>query len=107
MCRAERGQRCHRRLFLVRRVGGDGDDGRVSRLGHVGRGRVAAAADRVRAAGYDVRAIRPPTVPRGGERLRVVVHAGNTRAEVAGLVAVLAAVVGRQGAGGKAATAKL
>lgn len=68
---------------------------------------MAAAADRVRAAGYDVRAIRPPTVPRGGERLRVVVHTGNTRAEVAGLVAVLAAVVGRQGAGGKAATAKL
>lgn len=63
---------------------------------------MAAAADRVRAAGYDVRAIRPPTVPRGGERLRVVVHVGNTRAEVAGLVAVLAAVVRGGGTGGGA-----
>lgn len=33
MCRAKRGQRCHRRLFLVRRGGGDDGDGRVTRLG--------------------------------------------------------------------------
>ncbi|GAB0490244.1 hypothetical protein MMPV_001476 [Pyropia vietnamensis] len=79
----------------VRVVGGDGCVFGVPIPG--GGGMVTAAADRVRAAGYDVRAIRPPTVPRGGERLRVVVHAGNTRAEVAGLVAVLADVVGGKG----------
>lgn len=82
----------------VRVVGGDGCVFGVPVAG--GGAAVAAAADRVRAAGYDVRAIRPPTVPRGGERLRVVVHAGNTRAEVVGLVAVLAAVVRGGGTGG-------
>jgi 8-amino-7-oxononanoate synthase len=33
-------------------------------------------------AGFDVRAVRPPTVPVGTARLRLVVHAGNTDAEV-------------------------
>jgi len=34
-----------------------------------------------------VRAIVPPTVPLGGERVRICLHAGNTSAEVEGLVA--------------------
>jgi 8-amino-7-oxononanoate synthase len=39
--------------------------------------------------GLDVRPILYPTVPRGGERLRIVLHAFNTVAEVEKLIAVL------------------
>jgi len=37
--------------------------------------RAVAAAARVRAAGFDVRAIRPPSVPPGTSRLRISIHA--------------------------------
>jgi 8-amino-7-oxononanoate synthase len=37
-------------------------------------------------AGFVVRAVVPPTVPEGTERVRVCLHAGNTEAEIAGLV---------------------
>jgi 8-amino-7-oxononanoate synthase len=43
------------------------------------------AADRVRSKGFDVRAIRAPTVAAGAERLRLVLHAFNTEAEVLGV----------------------
>jgi 8-amino-7-oxononanoate synthase len=36
-----------------------------------------------------IRAVVPPTVPQGTERVRVCLHAGNTVAEVSGLVRVL------------------
>ena len=37
-------------------------------------------------AGFVVRAVVPPTVPRGTERVRVCLHAGNTEAEISSLV---------------------
>lgn len=40
------------------------------------------ATSRARAAGFDVRAVRPPTVPEGTARIRVVLHAANTEGEV-------------------------
>lgn len=40
--------------------------------------------------GFDVRAVRPPTVPRGTARLRVVLHAGNREEDVRRLGALLA-----------------
>lgn len=39
--------------------------------------------------GYVVRPIVPPTVPEGGERVRVCLHAANTRHQVDGLVQVV------------------
>jgi 8-amino-7-oxononanoate synthase len=36
-----------------------------------------------------IRAVVPPTVPLGTERVRVCLHAGNTAAEIAKLVSVL------------------
>eukprot|EP01063_Lacrimia_lanifica_P010043 TRINITY_DN16827_c0_g1_i1.p1 TRINITY_DN16827_c0_g1~~TRINITY_DN16827_c0_g1_i1.p1 ORF type:complete len:413 (+),score=131.60 TRINITY_DN16827_c0_g1_i1:49-1287(+) len=47
------------------------------------------AAAALRAEGYDVLAVRAPTVPEGAERLRVILHAHNTRAEVLGLTALI------------------
>ncbi|OJD38107.1 8-amino-7-oxononanoate synthase [Diplodia corticola] len=47
-------------------------------------------------AGYTVRAIVAPTVPRGQERVRVCLHAGNTLEEVEGLVGVVGRWVGER-----------
>lgn len=52
--------------------------------------RVAAA---LQAQGMDVRPLRPPTVPAGKERLRVVLHAHNTAEEVAALARELRAAL--------------
>ncbi|CAM9714332.1 unnamed protein product [Discosporangium mesarthrocarpum] len=50
-----------------------------------GNERVSAVASGLRGLGFDVRAIRAPTVPAGTERLRVTLHAYNTTAEVISL----------------------
>ncbi len=57
-------------------------------------GRALAAADGLAARGCDVRAIRPPTVPAGTARLRISVHADHTAADIDGLAAALAEVLG-------------
>ena len=57
-----------------------GDDAATMRL-----------ADAVRAAGYDVRGIRPPTVPPGTARLRLSITLGVGAADIDGLAAALAA----------------
>ncbi|RPE08949.1 8-amino-7-oxononanoate synthase [Chitinophaga lutea] len=46
-------------------------------------------AQRLQLEGLDVRAILHPTVPRGGERLRVVLHSFNTEQEVAKLIRII------------------
>src|SRR6266511_1969317 len=55
--------------------------------------RALAASRGLRARGYFVRAIRPPTVPRGTSRLRVALTAGHTEAQVDAFVGALAEVV--------------
>ena len=57
-----------------------GDDAATMRL-----------ADAVQAAGYDVRGIRPPTVPPGTARLRLSITLGIGAADIDGLAAALAA----------------
>jgi 8-amino-7-oxononanoate synthase len=52
-------------------------------------GRALQTAQRLRARGFFVRAIRPPTVPPGTSRLRVVVTAGHSEDQVDGLLAAL------------------
>ncbi len=56
---------------------------------HAGPAHVKAVAQAAQAQGFDVRAILPPTVPAGTERLRLIVHSYNTEAEIEGLAAVL------------------
>ena len=51
-----------------------------------GNDRCKAAAARLQAAGYGVKAILSPTVPAGKERLRICLHSFNTVGEIAGLV---------------------
>lgn len=52
-----------------------------------------ALAEQLQAGGLDVRAILHPTVPKGQERLRVVLHSFNTAAEVERLVKIVQAAV--------------
>jgi 8-amino-7-oxononanoate synthase len=55
--------------------------------------RAVAAADALQTAGFDVRAIRPPSVPAGTARLRVSVNAGLSDEAIARFAATLAAVL--------------
>jgi 8-amino-7-oxononanoate synthase len=50
---------------------------------------VRALADRLQEVGLDVRPILYPTVPKGRERLRIVLHSFNTEEEVERLIGVL------------------
>lgn len=54
-----------------------------------GADRAVAAAHALQAAGYDVRAIRPPTVPAGASRLRLTINALHGEDEIEGLAETL------------------
>jgi 8-amino-7-oxononanoate synthase len=45
-------------------------------------------------AGFDIRAVRPPTVPEGSSRLRVSIHADHSESEIAALADALHLAVG-------------
>ncbi len=53
-------------------------------------GRTIEAARRLRAAGWDIRAIRPPTVPEGAARLRISIHADHDRDTLQAVAAAVA-----------------
>jgi 8-amino-7-oxononanoate synthase len=55
--------------------------------------RAVAAAQRLQEAGYDIRAIRPPTVPEGAARLRISIHADHERDLLRQLASDLAQIV--------------
>jgi 8-amino-7-oxononanoate synthase len=55
--------------------------------------RAAAVAERLQARGFDIRAIRPPTVPDGGARLRLSINARLEDATIVEFVAALSAVL--------------
>jgi 8-amino-7-oxononanoate synthase len=54
-----------------------------------GNAEVRALAERLQQAGLDIRPILYPTVPKGGERLRIVIHSFNTPDEIDRLTALL------------------
>lgn len=51
--------------------------------------RAMRAAELVRARGFDVRAVRPPTVPAGASRLRLACHATHQAEQIAALAAAV------------------
>jgi 8-amino-7-oxononanoate synthase len=62
--------------------------------------RALQVANRLRAAGWDIRAIRPPTVPPGTARLRISIHADHDAQTLAGAAAAVAQEVTRHRAEG-------
>jgi 8-amino-7-oxononanoate synthase len=65
-------------------------------------GRAVEVADRLRQAGWDIRAIRPPSVPADTARLRISVHADHSPQMLVGVAAAVAEEVRRCLAGGNA-----
>jgi 8-amino-7-oxononanoate synthase len=59
--------------------------------------RAREAARRLRQAGWDVRAIRPPSVPAGTARLRISIHADHPRDTLVAAAAAIAQVVQQVG----------
>jgi 8-amino-7-oxononanoate synthase len=55
-----------------------------------GNRRALAAAERLAERGFDVRAVRPPTVPPGTARLRISIHADHAEDEIDALAAAVA-----------------
>ncbi|MCP4092117.1 MAG: dethiobiotin synthase [Planctomycetes bacterium] len=51
--------------------------------------RTMLVAQKMRDAGFDVRGVRPPTVPAGTSRLRIVVHANHSEEQITSLAKVL------------------
>src|SRR5205085_1058710 len=54
-------------------------------------GKTVNLANSLQQAGFDVRAVRPPTVPEGSSRLRISVHADHTESEIEALAGALRA----------------
>lgn len=97
----ERAARAHANAALLReRLRGGGlPPGGESPIVPVLLGEAARAmevAAELRAAGFDVRAVRPPTVPEGSSRLRLVCHSMHSEEQVEALAATLLEVVARR-----------
>src|SRR5690606_5455806 len=58
-----------------------------------GNQRCMQVAAGIRTKGFDVRAIRSPTVAEGAERIRICIHAFNTRSEIRTLLEEMAALL--------------
>ena len=56
--------------------------------------RAVAVAKKLQAAGFDVRAIRPPTVPEGTARLRISIHADHEQSLLEELAEQVSLAVG-------------
>jgi 8-amino-7-oxononanoate synthase len=95
--RREKLSRLSRRLRLgLARAGGvavSPGDSQIIPIVFGGNDRAVAAAEALRALGFDVRAIRPPSVPPGTARLRVSLNAGLEEATVDHFTAALAGVL--------------
>lgn len=98
-CHRERGAAARLRASLLRRrlaehgIAVAGDDSPIVPVVLGANERALAVAAAVRADGFDVRAVRPPTVPHGTARLRISVHADHSEAEIDALAAAVARAI--------------
>lgn len=96
----DRRARLHARIAHVRAaLAGLGLPATASQIQKVVLGadrRAAGVADRLQASGFDVRAIRPPTVPEGTARLRIPLTLNVTDAELDAFLAALGDVLQRE-----------
>lgn len=67
-----------------------------SAISYVMSSRSLELAEHCRSRGFWVRAILPPTVPSGTDRVRICLHGGNTKEEVQGLIAAIRVWVKRE-----------
>ena len=56
---------------------------------------VTRVAEELQKHGYDIRAMRSPTVPQGQERLRICLHSFNTKEEIKNMLTLLAKILKR------------
>lgn len=81
-----------RRLLAQAGVSADGESAIVPVV--IGEeSKAMAVAAKVRENGFDVRAVRPPTVPAGTSRLRIVCHANHSLEELEGLADAIAKAI--------------
>lgn len=98
-CHRQRGAAARLRASLLRRrlaehgIAVAGDDSPIVPVVLGANERALAVAAAVRADGFDVRAVRPPTVPHGTARLRISVHADHSEAEIDALAAAVARAI--------------
>ncbi len=95
----ELADRLRRRLRERGVLPADGGSGPIVPLLLGDNARALAAAERLAVLGFDVRAIRPPTVPPGTARLRVSVHADHSEVEIDALAEALADALGTRHVG--------
>ena len=100
ICRSEpeRRQRAHRAARMLRDAVSEsgihaGAEGAIVPILVGDAGRAVSIAGELRDRGFDVRAIRPPTVPNGTSRLRIVCHADHTDRQLTELARAIVSVV--------------
>ncbi len=71
----------------------DSSDSHIQAVIVPGNDAVLTASSKLVEAGFDVRPIRFPSVPKGRERLRICLHEFNTEAEVLGLTSALRSIL--------------
>ena len=72
-------------------------DGPIQTIHLPGNDRVMALEEGLRERGYLVKGIRSPSVPEGEERLRICLHAYNSKTEVQGLVETIGPLLQKLG----------
>lgn len=87
----DRRHRLHQNVALLRELLAEqgirlpGDETQIIPINIGDSRRAVAAAEQLQGAGYDVRAVRPPTVPEGTARLRISLNSELTAAQLSGL----------------------
>ena len=78
-------------------LGMDGSDSQILPVMIGDNGRALRIGERMRADGFDIRAIRPPTVPEGTARLRIAITLNVDEGQISAMFEQLATVISEEG----------